>query len=84
MTEIHESAAETVRDPDVITRKLYKWEAMFETLCTQLATGGFLAKVSITLGVRDSITALIGTLASLACVLSLVSGYLQQHTPIKR
>lgn len=84
MTEIHESAAETVRDPYVITRKLYKWEAMFETLCTQLATGGFLAKVSITLGVRDSITALIGTLASLACVLSLVSGYLQQHTPIKR
>ena len=71
-------------DPYALTRKLYKWEALFEYLCALLSTGGFLTKVSLTLGVRDSVIALIGTTASLACVLSMVSGYLQRYTPIKK
>ena len=71
-------------DPYSITRKLYSWEAMFEYMCAILSSSGFFAKVTVSLGVRDSITALIGTVASLACVFSIVSGHLQRYTPIKK
>ncbi|MBR2612330.1 MAG: MFS transporter [Clostridia bacterium] len=84
MSEVQQSRDVTQRDPYSSTRRLYKWEALFEYLCTILSTGGFMTKVSLTLGVRDSITALIGTTASLACVFSMVSGHMQRYTPIKR
>ena len=72
------------RDPYSSTKKLHKWEALFEYLCNILTSGAFLTKICLTLGVRDSIIALIGTTASLACVLSVVAGYLQRYTPIKK
>ena len=70
-------------DQFALTRRIYPFESMFEYLCTMLAGGAFLAKLSMTLGVRDSITALISSIAYLVCVVQLFSGELAKHTPIK-
>ena len=72
------------KDKFHITRQLYPFESMFEFLCTTLSGGAFLAKVSMTLGVRDSITALISSIASLVCIVQLFSGSLAKRTPIKK
>ena len=70
-------------DKYALTRGLYPFESMFEFLCTTLSSGAFLAKVAMTLGVRDSITALISSIASLVCIVQLFSGSLAKRTPIK-
>ena len=74
----------TIKDNFTLERKLYPFESMFEFLCVTLSGGAFLAKLSMTLGVRDSITALISSIAYLVCIVQLFSGALAKHTPIKR
>ena len=70
-------------DGFAITRKLYPYESMFEFLCTTISSGAFLAKIAMSLGVRDSITALISSLSYLVCIVQLFSGSLAKKTPIK-
>ena len=65
------------------TRELYHYEALFEYLCAILSTSAFMAKLTITLGIHDSITALIGTLSGFVGLIQLVSGRLARLTPIK-
>ena len=65
------------------TRELYHYESLFEYLCAILSTSAFMAKLTITLGVHDSITALIGTISGLVGLTQLVSGRLSRMTPIK-
>lgn len=70
-------------DEFAITRKLYPYESMFEFLCSTLSGGAFFAKLSITLGVKDSVTALISSITYLVCIVQIFSGALAKHTPIK-
>ena len=65
------------------TRELYHYEALFEYLCAILSSGAFMAKLTISLGIHDSITALIGTLSGLVGLTQLASGRLARLTPIK-
>ncbi len=83
MSKLMKNDCDAKRDPYAITRKIYPFESMFEYLCAILSSGSFLAKLSISLGINDSITALIGTLSSLVCIIQLLSGRMARHTPIK-
>lgn len=78
------TATETSKnDTYAITRKLYPYESMVEYLCTLLTSSTFFAKLSISLGVSDAMTALISTLSSFVCVFQLISGRIARFTPVK-
>ena len=81
--EIQEGARKSQSDAYAITRKLYPYESMVEYLCTLLTSGSFFAKLSISLGVSDAVTALIGTLASFVCAFQFISGRIARFTPVK-
>ena len=67
----------------VITRRLYPYESMIEYLCTLLTSSTFFVKLSISLGVSDAVTAIIGTIGSFVCLFQLISGRIARYTPIK-
>lgn len=83
MEELHEEQKEPGLEAYAITRKLYPYESMVEYLCTLLTSGTFFAKLSISLGVSDAVTALISTLASFVCAFQFVSGRIARFTPVK-
>ena len=66
------------------SRILYIIEACFENFIIVLVTGAFLATLTSRLGISDSLTAILSSIASLSYLFQLVSIYLAHKTPVKR
>ena len=65
------------------SRVMYIFEALFEYLISILASGAFLAKLTTTIGISDSMTAILASITSLSSVFQIVSIYLSHKNPIK-
>lgn len=65
------------------SRVMYIFEALFEYLISILASGAFLAKLTTTIGISDSVTAILASITSLSSVFQIVSIYLSHKNPIK-
>ena len=57
---------------------------MFEYFISILTTGAYLAKLTTTIGISDSMTAILSSITSLAGVFQIVSIFLAHKTPVKR
>lgn len=66
------------------SRVLYIFEALVEYLSSLLLTGTFIAKVSTTLGVSDSLTGIITAFTSLGCGFELFSLFVSRKNGVKR
>ena len=65
------------------SRVMYVFDALFEYLISILASGAFLAKLTTTIGISDSVTAILASITSLSSVFQIVSIYLSHKNPIK-
>lgn len=72
------------RDPYRRSRGLYVVEALLEYFISILTTGTYLAKLTTTIGLSDSMTAILSAVASLSGVFQIVSIYLAHVSPVKR
>lgn len=66
------------------SRVLYIFEALVEYLSSLLLTGTFIAKVSTTLGVSDSLTGIITAFTSLGCGFELFSLFISRKNGVKK
>ena len=66
------------------SRLLYIIEAAFEYFISILTTGAYLAKLTTSIGISDSTTAVLSTLGSIAASCQLISIFLAHKTPVKR
>lgn len=66
------------------SRVMYIIECCIENFITVLVTGAYLATITSRLGLSDSLTAILSSLASLSYLFQLVSIYLAHKTPVKR
>jgi hypothetical protein len=57
---------------------------MFEYFISILTSGAYLAKLTTTIGISDSMTAILSSIASLAGMFQIVSIFLAHKTPVKR
>ncbi len=73
-----------IKDEYSLSRKLYIFECMFEYFISILTSGAYLAKLTIAIGISDSMTAILASVTSLASVFQLVSIFLAHKTPVKR
>ena len=72
------------KDEFKLSRTAYILECMFEYFITILTTGAYLAKLTTTIGISDSMTAILSSLTSLAGIFQIVSIFLAHRTPVKR
>ena len=72
------------KDTYKITRILHPVEALFEYFISILCSGAFFAKLTMTVGISDSLTAILGSLTSLATGIQIFSIYMAKKTPVKR
>ena len=72
------------KDPFRISKLMYIIEALLEYYISILVTGTYLAKLTTTIGISDSTTALLSSIATFSGMFQLVSIYLAQRTPLKR
>ena len=63
---------------------MYTLEAAFEYFIAILISGTYLAKLTTSIGISDSMTAILSTLGSLAGSFQIISIFLAHHTPVKR
>ena len=66
------------------SRILYIFEAMFEYFISLLTTGAYLAKLTSTIGISDSMTAVLSSVTSLAGMFQIISIFLSHKLPVKR
>lgn len=67
-----------------VSRVMYIIEALFEYFISILTTTTFLAKLTTSIGISDSMTAVLSSITSLSGLFQLVSIYLAHKTPVKR
>lgn len=70
-------------DSYAVSRVMYIIEALFENFITMLSSGAYLAKLTTTIGISDSVTAILAAVTSLSSVFQIVSIYLAHKRPIK-
>ena len=75
---------EKLKDGYETTRLMYMFEALFEYFISILTTGVYLAKLTTTIGISDSMTAILSAITSLSGVFQIISIYLAHKTPVKR
>ena len=75
---------EKLNDGYGLTRLMYMVEALFEYFISILTTGVYLAKLTSTIGISDSMTAILSAITSLSGVFQIISIYLAHKTPVKR
>ena len=73
-----------VKDGYGVSRAMYMIEALFEYFIQILVTGAYLAKLTTTIGISDSMTAILAAITSLSGLFQLISIYLAHKTPVKR
>ncbi len=72
------------RDIYKMSRVMYTLEAAFEYFISILVSGTYLAKLTTTIGISDSMTAVLSTITSLASSFQLISIFLSQRGGVKR
>ena len=77
---------ETTKEKDIYktSRVMYTLEAAFEYFIAILISGTYLAKLTTSIGISDSMTAILSTLGSLAGSFQIISIFLSHHTPVKK
>ncbi len=66
------------------SRVMYTLEAAFEYFISILVSGTYLAKLTTTIGISDSMTAVLSTITSLASSFQLISIFLSHKAKVKR
>ena len=76
----------SVREKDIYktSRVMYVLEAAFEYFIAIVTSGAYLAKLTTSLGISDSMTAILTAITSLAGVFQMVSVFLAHKRPAKR
>lgn len=74
----------SVKDEYKASRVAYILECMFEYFISILTTGAYLAKLTTTIGISDSMTAVLSSITSLAGVFQIISIFIAHKTPVKR
>ncbi len=74
----------TIKDEFKLSRLMYILEASFEYFISIMVTGAYLAKVSSSIGISDSLTGILSSFVSLGCGFQLVAIFLQNKRPVKR
>ena len=76
----------SVREKDIYktSRVMYVLEAAFEYFIALATSGAYLAKLTTSIGISDSMTAILTAITSLVGVFQVVSVFLAHHTPVKR
>lgn len=67
-----------------VSRVMYITWALFEYFVSILTTGTFLAKLTTSIGISDSMTAVLSSITSLSGLFQLVSIFLAHKAPVKR
>lgn len=73
----------TGRDSYAVSRVMYMLEALFEYFVSILTSGAYLAKLTTTIGISDSVTAVLSAVTSLSSVFQIISIYLAHKNPVK-
>ena len=63
----------TIKDEFKLSRLMYILEAAFEYFISIMVTGAYLAKVSSSIGISDSLTGILSSFVSLGCGFQLVA-----------
>lgn len=66
------------------SRFLYILEATFEYFISLLVTGAYLAKITSSLGMSDSLTGILTSFVSLGCGFQIIAIFLANKRPVKR
>ena len=66
------------------SRLLYILEATFEYFISILVTGAYLAKITSSLGMSDSMTGILTSFVSLGCGFQIIAIFLANKRPVKR
>lgn len=74
----------TENDKYKISRFLYILEAAFEYFISLLLSGTYLAKVTTTIGISDSLTGILTSFVSLGCAFQIVAIFLANKRPVKK
>ena len=72
------------KDKFKTSRFLYILEAMFEYFISLLVTGAYLAKVTSTIGMSDTLTGILTSFVSLGCGFQVIAIFLANKRPVKR
>lgn len=72
------------KDPYKTSRFLYILEATFEYFISLLITGAYLAKITSSLGMSDSLTGILTSFVSLGCGFQIIAIFLANKRPVKR
>ena len=72
------------KDEYKTSRFLYILEAAFEYFISILLTGAYIAKVTTTLGMNDSLTGIITSFVTLGCGFQFIAIFLANKKPVKR
>ena len=72
------------KDEYKVTRMVYIIQCMFEYFISILVSGAYLAKLTTTIGISDTMTAILSSVASLAAMFQVFSIFLAHKTPVKR
>ena len=79
-----ESTSISEKDIYKTSRTLYVIEAALEYFIAVTASGAYLAKLTTSIGISDSMTAILTSITSLAGIFQLLSIFLAHKTPVKR
>lgn len=66
------------------SRILYIIEATLEYFISMMVTGAYLAKLTSSIGISDSLTGILTSFVSLGCGFQLIAIFLANKTPVKR
>ncbi len=77
-------STEKVKDVFKTSRIMYTLEAAFEYFISILISGAYLAKLTTTIGISDSMTAVLSTITSLASSFQLISIFIAHKVRPKR
>ena len=75
---------EKVKDVYKTSRILYILEATFEYFISLLVTGAYLAKITASLGISDTLTGILSSFVSLGCGFQMIAIFLANKRPVKR
>ena len=73
-----------MKDKYKLSRLMYILEAGFEYFISVLVGGAYLAKVSSSIGISDSLTGILTSFVSLGCTFQIVAIFLVNKRPVKR
>lgn len=79
-----EETAKPIKDGYERSRVLYILEAAFEYFISLMVEGAYLAKVTTSIGISDSVTGILTSFVSLGCGFQIVAVFLANKRPVKR